>query len=156
MSDPFDKAEFISTAVTCNDFNVTNYVRSSSISGLDLMTAGKLPANPAELLLHEGFKHILDGLSEFYDHIIIDSPPVLAVTDASIIGKMQARHCWLLKQTSILYESWSKRISSCAVKCIDFNDVDMSSGRYAYGGKYVYQYEYNSSLKLIFKCPVSL
>jgi len=118
MSDPFDKAEFISTAVTCNDFNVTNYVRSSSISGLDFMTAGKLPANPAELLLHEGFKHILDGLSEFYDHIIIDSPPVLAVTDASIIGEMQAQPCWLLRQISIHCASWNKRISSCSKRVL--------------------------------------
>ena len=140
-------AEFITTATTGEEFNAKSYVRSSNISGLDFITTGKLPANPAELLLHESFKQLLDALAAVYDYIIIDSPPVLAVTDASIIGKNAGTTLLVVKanfHTLRELEQTNKQLQQAgvAVKGIVFNDVDINSGRYAYGGKYVYQYKY--------------
>jgi len=142
-------AEFIATATTGEEFNANSYVRSSSISGLDFITTGTLPANPAELLLHESFKQLLDALAAVYDHIIIDSPPVLAVTDASIIGKNAGTTLLVVKanfHTLRELEQTNKQLQQAGVvvKGIVFNDVDVNSGRYSYGGKYVYQYDYQS------------
>jgi tyrosine-protein kinase Etk/Wzc len=53
---------------------------------LDYIPRGGLPANPAELLMHRNFSKLLADVSEQYELVIIDTPPVLAVTDASIIG----------------------------------------------------------------------
>jgi len=46
-----------------------------------------LVANPAELLMHYRFAELLNWASENYDLVIIDTPPILAVTDAAIIGR---------------------------------------------------------------------
>ena len=51
------------------------------------MSRGKTPDNPSELLLNPRFGQFLQEMSEHYDHVIIDSPPILAVTDGIIISK---------------------------------------------------------------------
>jgi len=55
---------------------------------LDVITRGKTPPNPSELLMHSSFKELLDDLSNQYDLILIDTPPVHAVTDPTIIGAL--------------------------------------------------------------------
>jgi len=54
---------------------------------LDIITRGQTPPNPSELLMHSNFEQLLNKLSDVYDLILIDTPPVHAVTDPSIIGK---------------------------------------------------------------------
>lgn len=61
-------------------------IRQSPINGLSYVARGKAPPNPAELLMSERFGQLLDALSERFDLVIVDTPPVLAVTDAAIIG----------------------------------------------------------------------
>ncbi|MEE9309636.1 MAG: hypothetical protein V3U64_01320, partial [Cocleimonas sp.] len=56
-------------------------------SSFDVITRGQTPPNPSELLMHSHFEQLLAQLSDIYDLILIDTPPVLAVTDPSIIGK---------------------------------------------------------------------
>lgn len=53
---------------------------------LDILTAGKIPPNPSEMLGSEAMSSLLHELSNIYDVIILDSPPVLAVTDAQILS----------------------------------------------------------------------
>lgn len=53
---------------------------------LDVLTAGKIPPNPSEMLGSQAMSSLLDELSDIYDVIILDSPPVLAVTDAQILS----------------------------------------------------------------------
>ena len=61
-------------------------VRSSEIEGLDIIDAGPIPANPAELLSGALMEELLKGLRKKYDHIIIDGPPVLLVSDATVLA----------------------------------------------------------------------
>jgi tyrosine-protein kinase Etk/Wzc len=56
---------------------------------MDVITRGQTPPNPSELLMHSNFKELLDKFSDMYDLILIDTPPVHAVTDPTII----AAHC---------------------------------------------------------------
>lgn len=63
-------------------------IQSSSIDNLDFIARGKAPPNPSELLMHERFKALMDSLSDEYDLILVDTPPVLAVTDAAIVGQL--------------------------------------------------------------------
>ncbi|MGL5067485.1 MAG: CpsD/CapB family tyrosine-protein kinase [Sarcina sp.] len=53
---------------------------------LDILTSGKIPPNPSEMLGSENMKRLLEELKEHYAYIILDAPPVLAVTDAQILG----------------------------------------------------------------------
>ncbi|NLZ38424.1 MAG: CpsD/CapB family tyrosine-protein kinase [Firmicutes bacterium] len=57
-----------------------------SQENLSLLTTGPLPPNPAELLGSERMRRFLTSLEDFFDLILIDAPPVLAVADASILG----------------------------------------------------------------------
>lgn len=56
-------------------------------AGFDYIPRGQVPPNPAELLMHPRFEALLDDLSKNYDLVIVDTPPILAVTDAAIIGR---------------------------------------------------------------------
>lgn len=53
---------------------------------LDILTSGKIPPNPSEMLGSEAMSSLLDELSNIYDVIVLDTPPVLAVTDAQILS----------------------------------------------------------------------
>ncbi|MGL4739219.1 MAG: CpsD/CapB family tyrosine-protein kinase [Sarcina sp.] len=53
---------------------------------IDVITAGKIPPNPSELLGSKRMINFLKALKEIYDYIIIDAPPILAVTDAQILA----------------------------------------------------------------------
>lgn len=61
-------------------------IRKTDSANLSLMSAGHIPPNPAELLGSPRFKELVHKLRSQYDWIIIDAPPVMAVTDAAVIG----------------------------------------------------------------------
>lgn len=62
-------------------------IRSSGIDGLDYLSRGMSPPNPSELLMGSRFSQVIDRACQEYDLVIMDTPPVLAVTDAAVIGK---------------------------------------------------------------------
>lgn len=59
-------------------------IRSTRINNLDLLTSGPIPPNPSELIASTNFTNILDKLFSIYDFILIDTPPVISVTDAQV------------------------------------------------------------------------
>jgi capsular exopolysaccharide synthesis family protein len=70
------------------DVQVAGMIRETGIANLFLLPCGALPPNPAELLHAERFKTIVQQLEDSFDRIIFDSPPVGAVTDASILARL--------------------------------------------------------------------
>ncbi|MBA2778683.1 polysaccharide biosynthesis tyrosine autokinase [Billgrantia kenyensis] len=76
-------SELLSGQVECQDA-----VRHTHIEGLEYISRGKVPPNPSELLMQKRFSSLIDELSAKYDLVIIDTPPILAVTDATIVGKV--------------------------------------------------------------------
>jgi len=62
-------------------------VRHSELENLSWLSRGSAPPNPSELLMQAKFTEFLEYLSENFDLVLIDTPPILAVTDAAIIGK---------------------------------------------------------------------
>ena len=67
---------------------VADAVQATGIKGLDALTAGVIPPNPSELLGSERMKNILQRAKEEYDYVLIDTPPVLPVTDSLVLGSM--------------------------------------------------------------------
>jgi capsular exopolysaccharide family len=82
-----DNAEGLSDLIA-NGKSVEQVVRETEITGLDVICSGTVPPNPSELLLHERFTSAIEQLSKLYDYVIIDSAPVLLVTDPTIIGRL--------------------------------------------------------------------
>ena len=61
-------------------------VQATPVPGLDLLPVGPIPSNPSEILNSPAFTEILEELSVRYEHVVLDSPPVLAVADARILA----------------------------------------------------------------------
>ncbi len=128
---------------------IADCIHATSVPGLMFMPTGKIPPNPAELLFHQRFLDCVDALGSQYDHIIIDSPPILAVTDATIIGQVAGATILVLRDgdhTMREIEQSVKRLNQAGVNLrgILLNDVKQMGRRYgAYG--YAYQYSYAKS-----------
>ncbi|MEG2110652.1 MAG: CpsD/CapB family tyrosine-protein kinase [Clostridium sp.] len=71
--------------VILNSNNIDKAIKKVE-NNLYVLTSGKIPPNPSEMLSSKAFEGLLEALSKIYDVIIIDSPPVLAVTDSQIIS----------------------------------------------------------------------
>lgn len=66
---------------------LSDVVQKTSIEGLYALTGGVIPPNPSELLDSEQMKNVLQRAKEQYDYVLIDTPPVMPVTDALIVSR---------------------------------------------------------------------
>ncbi|EKF73300.1 tyrosine-protein kinase [Alcanivorax hongdengensis A-11-3] len=66
---------------------IQSVLQHSSIDNLDFISRGQIPPNPSELLMHPRFSQLMQALSQDYDLVLVDTPPILAVTDAAIVGQ---------------------------------------------------------------------
>jgi tyrosine-protein kinase Etk/Wzc len=73
------------TEVLTGDITFQKVLHDTGVPGIDVISAGTTPPNPAELLGSEAMRQFLIAHREEYDHIFIDAPPVLAVTDAPVL-----------------------------------------------------------------------
>jgi tyrosine-protein kinase Etk/Wzc len=118
-------------------------LRRTPVPGLALLATGALPANPAELLMHERFAALLAELSRRFDHVLVDAPPVLAVTDAAIIGRLAGSALLVLKagehSLRAIDDSLRRlRQAGVDVKGSIFNQAGLRGT--AYGYRYAYEY----------------
>ncbi|MDG1644321.1 polysaccharide biosynthesis tyrosine autokinase [Klebsiella huaxiensis] len=65
---------------------INKAIKNIHTAGFDYISRGQVPPNPAELLMHRRFGELVSWASENYDIVVLDTPPILAVTDAAIIG----------------------------------------------------------------------
>ncbi|HCT2733589.1 TPA: polysaccharide biosynthesis tyrosine autokinase, partial [Klebsiella pneumoniae] len=65
---------------------INEAIKTIKSAGFDYISRGMVPPNPAELLMHRRFSELLNWASENYDIVVLDTPPILAVTDAAVIG----------------------------------------------------------------------
>ncbi|RDM15030.1 polysaccharide biosynthesis tyrosine autokinase [Acinetobacter baumannii] len=121
-------------------------LHKTQVANLDVITRGKSPTNPSEILSSNQFKELLEQLQSQYDHIIIDTPPVLAVTDGIIISQytgvnlIVARYA---KSQMKELELTVNRFEQAGVKVNGFilNDIQRASAGYGYGYNYAYAYK---------------
>jgi succinoglycan biosynthesis transport protein ExoP len=130
-------------------------IRTSILPNLDVLAAGTPPPNPAELLASANMRELLTKLREMYDHIVIDTPPSLSVTDAVVLSpradavvlvirSSQTTKNALRRSRDILMQVNAKVVG------VLLNAVDLRSPDYyyyyEYQGKYAAYYrEENSS-----------
>ncbi|MEZ8698455.1 polysaccharide biosynthesis tyrosine autokinase [Vibrio lentus] len=122
-------------------------VKTTPIENLHILTRGQVPPNPSELLMHPRFAELMEWASKEYDLVIVDTPPVLAVTDPSIVGAfagttlMVARYGQnTIKEIDVARNRFEQ--SGIEVKGVIFNAIEKkSSSSYGYG---YYNYAYSS------------
>ncbi|MEZ9574255.1 polysaccharide biosynthesis tyrosine autokinase [Vibrio sp. 10N.261.55.F4] len=125
-------------------------VKTTPVENLDIITRGQVPPNPSELLMHPRFAELMEWASKEYDLVIVDTPPVLAVTDPSIVGAfagttlMVARYGQnTIKEIEVARNRFEQ--SGIEVKGVIFNAIEKkASSSYGYG---YYNYAYSSDKK---------
>ncbi|MBQ0598595.1 polysaccharide biosynthesis tyrosine autokinase [Klebsiella oxytoca] len=115
--------------------------------GFDYISRGMVPPNPAELLMHKRFGELIDWANEHYDLVIVDTPPILAVTDAAVIGNYAGTTLLVARfeqNTAKEIEVSIKRFEQSGVNikgCILNGIVKKASNYYGYGYNH-YGYTY--------------
>ncbi|SFE84259.1 capsular exopolysaccharide family [Paenibacillus catalpae] len=72
------------SSVISQQSTLQEVIQSTDIPNMDVITAGPIPPNPAEMLASKRMTALLDELRTMYDIVLVDTPPLLAVTDAQI------------------------------------------------------------------------
>lgn len=132
--------------------DVLEIVQSSGTPGLDILTSGPVAPNPSEILASNRMKTVIEELKEKYDYVLIDTPPVLPVTDSSVISS--------IADGTILLTAWNQitpamakeaktRLEQAGAKILGviLNKVEVASKGYGYGYGYGYYYYYGHEEK---------
>lgn len=109
------------------------------LATLDFISRGKIPPNPSELLMRESLKALLDQLSANYDLVIVDTPPILAVTDAALVGHYAGTSLLVvrfglnqLREINLAKQRFEQ--NGIEIKGAIFNAVERrAAGYYSYG-----------------------
>ncbi|MBT0341520.1 polysaccharide biosynthesis tyrosine autokinase, partial [Vibrio campbellii] len=122
-------------------------IKPTKVENLGVITRGQVPPNPSELLMHPRFAEFVKKASQEYDLVIIDTPPVLAVTDPSIVGAIAGTTLMVARfdqTTSKELEVARSRFeqSGVEVKGVILNAIEKkAASSYGYG---YYNYAYKS------------
>ncbi|XAY75152.1 polysaccharide biosynthesis tyrosine autokinase [Klebsiella pneumoniae] len=121
-------------------------IKQTSIAGLEFISRGMIPPNPAELLMHQRMGEFLNWANEHYDMVILDTPPILAVTDAAVIGNYAGTTLLVArfelnttKEMTIAFKRFDQ--SGINVKGCILNGIVKVSSYYGYGYHH-YGYSY--------------
>ncbi len=125
--------------------NYQQLLKQTEVPGLTAVNHGTVPPNPSELLMSSRFEQLLQQLSAEFDLVIVDTPPVMAVTDACIVGRYAGTTMLVTRyQLNSLkeIEVTAKRLEQNGVetKGVIFNAIKRITGSYSYG---YYSYDYN-------------
>ncbi|NWA73469.1 tyrosine-protein kinase Wzc [Serratia proteamaculans] len=135
--------------VLSGKLNVVESIKKTSFENFDFMPRGQVPPNPSELLMHSRFSEVIEWASKHYDFVLVDTPPILAVTDAAIIGKHVGTALMVAR-----FELNSPKEVEVSIRRFEQNGIDIkgvilnavmkkASNYYSYGYDY-YDYSYKS------------
>jgi len=119
--------------------NPEEAIRHTKYAGLDVITSGPLPPNPAELLSSTNMEQLLAHCNEEYDYVFIDTSPLSIVTDTMVIEKLTAGIILVVSEGKTSFDvldQVKRNLDLLNAKIIGFvlNEVDMESNSYTYYG----------------------
>jgi len=124
-------------------------IKSTNIDQLDVMIAGPVPPNPAELIATQRTKELIVNASNTYDYIVIDSPPVAMVTDAILLSRFSHSNIFIIRQNystkgvlEMINSFKDGKIKEISLMVNDIRESKALGYRYYYG--YGYSYGYHS------------
>ena len=125
------------TTVTVGEAKIEDVAKPTAIENLWCVTSGAIPPNPADLLQSERFKKFFAELSSRFDRLVIDSPPVAAVTDAAVLSTIVEGTILVIRSfrtTQALCKQGIRALQSVDAKIVGvvLNAVDFGSLEYKY------------------------
>lgn len=125
------------------DTDFVEAVGETEVPGLHVMTSGPVPPNPAELFHTERFKKLLEEAATRFDRVIVDSPPVAAVTDATILSILVDRTVLVVRAGKTRKDVGRHALRSILgvggnLAGVVLNAMDSAASSYAYSPYYHY------------------
>ncbi|RJL38795.1 tyrosine-protein kinase Wzc [Pectobacterium carotovorum] len=125
-------------------------VRKTAVENMDFIPRGQVPPNPSELLMHSRFAEFIKWAEEHYDLVLLDTPPILAVTDAAIISRHAGTSLLVarfemntLKEIEVSIRRFEQ--NGTEIKGVILNAiVKRAASYYGYGNYHYYTYDYKS------------
>ncbi len=132
------------------DIHLENVIQEHDIPNLFVLPAGPVPPNPSELLSSIKLRILMSDLEDRFDHIVIDSPPVIHVTDALIISPHVDGVVIVVRgnqtpREAVLRAKQALTDVNAKIFGIVLNCVDLNSESYYYNYKYSYYHNYEES-----------
>lgn len=144
------------SSVLAGEIKLEAAISHTAVSGLDVLPCGPIPANPSEILNSQTFADILDQLVQKYDHVILDSPPIMPVTDSRILAASCDATVLALRaerstRKGALYARDVLRSVGSQILGVVVNDVPRRKGVYGYYYTYgeTYQYGYGHARRAL-------
>ncbi len=141
--------------ILCDMIDFESAIHHIDEYGIDCITSGQIPPNPTELLSSEAMGNLLDKLSEMYDYIFIDTPPITVVTEAAVMTKFVNGVIMVVRQNYTIHESLAKARANLLfadAKILGYILNDISAAHYGYGryynrgySSYSFDYDYGYS-----------
>ncbi len=132
-------------------------VSKTDIENLSVLTAGKIPPNPAELLASERMDKLLAFVREHYDCVFIDTPPVNLVTDATVFAQKTTGYIIIIKTDTTKLPELKVTVNTLenldsSILGFIINDINSNKKKYysyyrKYSKYYAYNYKYAYSSK---------
>ncbi|WP_405080711.1 tyrosine-protein kinase Wzc [Pectobacterium versatile] len=128
----------------------TKSVRKTAVENMEFIPRGQVPPNPSELLMHSRFAEFIKWAGENYDLVLLDTPPILAVTDAAIISRHAGTSLLVarfemntLKEIEVSIRRFEQ--NGTEIKGVILNAiVKRAASYYGYGNYHYYAYDYKS------------
>ena len=132
--------------ILVNDCTIEEALHPTQYKNLDVILSGSIPPNPTELLASDAMQALMDELSDKYDYILLDAPPVNVVTDAVIISRLATGVVVVCRQyvtdKKMLGATVEKlQFANAKILGIVLNDVAVAKkgyGKYSKYGRYGY------------------
>jgi capsular exopolysaccharide synthesis family protein len=136
------------TNILSGETTLEEALQSTSVANLKVLTAGTLPLNPPELLGSRGSRDLLNHLKESFDIIIIDSPPVLSITDAQVLCSVadgvvmvvaadSTPKAHVQRAQAMLRHAGGRLLGAVFNKAKEHSSTDAYGGYYSYGNNIV-------------------
>jgi protein-tyrosine kinase len=136
------------TDILAERVELEDAIRNVKSNGFDVITSGEKTSAIINLIESNKMKQLVEKLRKKYDYILIDSPPVINVSDAIYISKLSDSIIFVLSQSKTkrgLVKDAIKLLkqNNCNILGIVLNQVDIKKDSYGYGYGYGYGYEYS-------------
>lgn len=140
------------TGVLAGNCSAEEAVVKFSDLGIHVLVAGAIPPNPAELLGSRKMGELIDSLSQQYDFILFDTPPVSVVTDAAVLSQYADGVILVVRQNHASIDQAKqaqKNLEAVHATIIGavLNDYDIKNANKETGYYYTYYYDYSSKNK---------
>lgn len=123
-------------------------IKRNKKNGFDAITSGEKTDAVVNLLESNKMKELIEKLRKKYDYVLLDSPPVINVSDAIFISKLSDSIIFVLSQNKTKRGLVKEAVSllkqnNCSILGIVVNQLDIKQTRYGYGYGYGYGYDYS-------------